>query len=137
MSCKRQRLQESHIFTNQEDCSFNTPQLENERPSSSYGVLTQSSTLERNRNRFPNDSQRCPLVHGEASSSNAPLPTQNEHNHHPSDSTFPSLVEDHVQPESAPSSNDLGFSISDHETIGQASYQRRRGSSFKTYLTSF
>uniref|UniRef100_A0A6N2MDD8 ATP-dependent DNA helicase n=1 Tax=Salix viminalis TaxID=40686 RepID=A0A6N2MDD8_SALVM len=134
MSYKRQRLQESHIFTNQEDCSFNTPQLENECPSSSYGVLTQSSTLERNRNRFPNDSQRCPLVHGEASSSNAPLPTQNEHNHHPSDSTSPSLVEDHVQPESAPSSNDLGFSISDHETIGQASYQRRRGRISYAYI---
>ena len=137
MSYKRQRLQESHIFTNQEDCSFNTPQLDNEYPSSSYGVLTQSSALERNHNPLPTDSQRYPFFHGEASSSNTPLPTQNQHNHHPSDSTSLSLVQDHVPPELAPSTNDLGFSINGHEATGQASYQRKRGSSFKTYFTSF
>uniref|UniRef100_A0A6N2MI88 Uncharacterized protein n=1 Tax=Salix viminalis TaxID=40686 RepID=A0A6N2MI88_SALVM len=82
MSYKRQRLQTSHIFTNQEDYSVNTPQLENECSSSSYGVLTQSSPLQRNLNPFPTNSQRCPSFDNEASSSNAPLPTQNQHNHH-------------------------------------------------------
>uniref|UniRef100_A0A6N2NCP0 Uncharacterized protein n=1 Tax=Salix viminalis TaxID=40686 RepID=A0A6N2NCP0_SALVM len=134
MSYKRQRLQESHIFTNQEDCSFNTPQLDDEYPSSSYGVLTQSSTLERNHNPFPTDSQCYPLFHSEASSSNTPLPTQNQHNHHPSASTSLSLVQDHVPPESAPSTNDLGFFINGHEATGQASYQRKRGRISYAYI---
>uniref|UniRef100_A0A6N2NHP5 Uncharacterized protein n=1 Tax=Salix viminalis TaxID=40686 RepID=A0A6N2NHP5_SALVM len=132
MSYKRQRLQESHIFTNQEDSSFNTPQLENECPSSSYRVLTQSSTLQRNHNPFPTDSQRHPLFHDEASSSIACHSESN--NHHPSDSTSVSLVQDHVPPESAPSTNDLGFSINDHETTGQASYQRKRGRISYAYI---
>uniref|UniRef100_A0A6N2MNQ0 ATP-dependent DNA helicase n=1 Tax=Salix viminalis TaxID=40686 RepID=A0A6N2MNQ0_SALVM len=107
MSYKRQRLQESHIFTNQEDCSFNTPQLDDE------------------------------FLHPhmvEASSSNTPLPTQNQHNHHPSASTSLSLVQDHVPPESAPSTNDLGFFINGHEATGQASYQRKRGRISYAYI---
>uniref|UniRef100_A0A6N2MX73 Uncharacterized protein n=1 Tax=Salix viminalis TaxID=40686 RepID=A0A6N2MX73_SALVM len=95
--------------------------------------LTQSSTLERNHNPFPTDSQRYPLFHSEASSSNAPLPTQNQHNHHPSDSTSLSLVQDHVPPESA-----LPLMILDFyqwpRTTGQASYQRKRGRISYAYI---
>ena len=147
MSSKRQRLQGTHIFSNEEDCSFDTPQLENEAPSYSFGVPSQSSRFNPNYNPFPANSRSFQLYHGEASSSNASPSPQNQHNHClpsitsnqscTSNSSSLLFVQDHVASESTSYNHDLRSSINNHQTTGQASYQRKRGSSFNIYYTYF
>ena len=78
-----QFLQGSHIFTNEQDCSYNTPQLENEALSCPIGVLTQSSMLKTNHNPYPANTQCF---------------------------------------------------VNDQQTIGQASYKRKRQCSFYIYF---
>uniref|UniRef100_A0A6N2NHU3 Uncharacterized protein n=1 Tax=Salix viminalis TaxID=40686 RepID=A0A6N2NHU3_SALVM len=64
MTSRRQLLQGLHIFTNEQDCSYNTPQLENEAPSCSVVLKAK-----KNYNPCPANTQRFPLYHGEPSSS--------------------------------------------------------------------
>uniref|UniRef100_A0A6N2KJM4 Uncharacterized protein n=1 Tax=Salix viminalis TaxID=40686 RepID=A0A6N2KJM4_SALVM len=69
MTSQRQCLQASHLFSDEQDCSCNTSQLENETQFCSVSILTQSSRLSTNHNPYPANKQCFLLYHDEALSS--------------------------------------------------------------------
>ena len=105
-------------------------------------MLTQSSKLDIN-----NNTQRFPLYHGEASSSQTSMLPQNYHEHCsvsmtsnqscPSHSASLLFVQDLVVAESTSFNHDLRSSINDEQTIGQVSYQRKRPSLLRTSFAYF
>uniref|UniRef100_A0A6N2LW76 Uncharacterized protein n=1 Tax=Salix viminalis TaxID=40686 RepID=A0A6N2LW76_SALVM len=107
MTSRQQRLRGSHIFSNEQDCSYNTPQLENEDPSCSVGVLTQSSRLNTGHNPCLANTQCFPLYHDETSSFQTSMFSQNQHEHCPSHSASLLFVQDIGATDSSSINHDL------------------------------
>ena len=147
MTSKRQRLQGSRLFTHEEDCSFSTPTLENDDSSCSSGVLAQSSRYHTHDDPSLTQTQRFPLYPGEASSSQASMSPPDQHDHSlafitsdqscASNSTCLLFAQDPVQSESSSFTHDLRSFLIDHQSTGQASYQRKRKSLSNIYFASF
>ena len=131
MTSRQQRLKESHIYTDEQNCSYNTQHLENQDPSCSVGVLTQPSRLNTSYNSYPTNTQCFPLYDGETSSS------QNHHDQYPSHSTSQLFVEDLGANKSSSITHGLISFANDQQTIGQGSYQRKRKSLFYNFLIAF
>ena len=136
MTSPLQRLQGSHIFTNEQDCSYTTAQLDDEASLCSIGVLTHSSTVNTSHDPFHTSTQRFPLYHGETSSSQTSMFSQNQHDHcsvflpdnqsYPSNPTSLLSLQDLAAADSAFIDRDLMSFVNDQQPIGQASYQRKR-----------
>ena len=147
MTSRRQRLQGSRLFTHEEDYSSNTPNVENDAPSLSSGVLAQTSRYHRHHDPFLTHSQRFPLYSGEASSSQTSIPPHNQHDQSlavittnqscTSNSTSLLFAEDPVPSELASFNHDIRSFLNDHQSTGQASHQRKRKSSSNVYFPYF
>ena len=144
MTSKRQRLQGSRLFTNEEDCSFNTPNVNSDDPSWSSGVLAHSSRYHKHHDPFLSHSQRFPLYPSEVSSSQTSIPPHHQHDQslaliaanqsYESNSTSSLLAEDPVPSESDSFNHYISSFLNDHQSTGQASHQRKRKSSSNIYL---
>uniref|UniRef100_A0A6N2KNL2 Helitron helicase-like domain-containing protein n=1 Tax=Salix viminalis TaxID=40686 RepID=A0A6N2KNL2_SALVM len=121
----------------QTDCSYNTPHLENEDPSCSVGVLTQSSSLNTSYNPYPANTQCFPLYDGETSSSQISMFSQNQHDHCPSHSTSLLFVQDLGATDSSSINHDLMSFVNDQQQLDKLHIKERDNICSRFFLFTF